>query len=262
MRTPIIAGNWKMNKTVPEARELVTSLLPMVSNDSVEIVLAPPFTALQAVYEIIRGTRVKLGAQDVFWEDKGAYTGEISSKMLVDSGCSYVIIGHSERRGYFGETDDSVNRKLSAALKNGLIPIMCVGESLEERDKGKTFSIIENKLKGGLKGLSADEFNKVAIAYEPIWAIGTGKTASPEEANKVHYFVREWVKNNFGRENSVSLRIIYGGSVTPENIDGLMAQPEIDGALVGGASLKTEGFARIINYKSPLTPPSPLGGED
>lgn len=250
MRTPIIAGNWKMNKTVPEAKEMVSLLLSMITNEEVEVVLAPPFTALYAVGNLIRGTKVKLGAQDTFWEDKGAYTGEISPGMLIDVGCSYVIVGHSERRGYFGETNNSVNKKIMASLRHGLSPIMCIGESLEEREKGETFNVLENELLEGLRGLSPMELNRIVIAYEPIWAIGTGKTARPEEANEAHRFIRGLVKENFGNESATALRIIYGGSVTPENIDTLMAQPEIDGALVGGASLKAEGFARIINYKS------------
>jgi triosephosphate isomerase len=249
MRTPIIAGNWKMNKTVQEAKEMVSSLLPMIVNEEVEVVLAPPFTALYVVGDLIRGTKVKLGAQDIFWEDKGAYTGEVSPLMLLDVGCSYVIIGHSERREHFGETNNSVNKKIMASLRNGLKPILCIGETLEQREKGTTFDILGNELTEGLRGLSPEELNKIVIAYEPIWAIGTGKTAKPEEANEAHRFVRGWIKDNFGMEVSSALRIMYGGSVTPENIDALMSQIEIDGALVGGASLKAEGFARIVNYR-------------
>jgi len=249
MRRPIIAGNWKMNKTVREATETVSSLLPMIADRDVEIVLVPPFTALYAVGNLIRGTKVRLGAQDVFWEDRGAYTGEISPTMLLDLGCSYAIVGHSERRQYFGETDTSVNKKVHACLGHGLIPIICIGESLEEREGGRTFDVLKNELIEGLRGIAPHELNKIVIAYEPIWAIGTGKTARPEEANEVHRFIRELVKGGFGNEGSTALRVIYGGSVTPENIDSLMAQPEIDGVLVGGASLKAEGFARIINYR-------------
>ena len=249
MRTPLIAGNWKMNKTVPEAKELVLSLLPIIDSEDVEVVLVPPFTALYAVRELISGAKVKLGSQDIFWEDKGPYTGEISPAMLIDVGCSYVIVGHSERREYFGETNTSVNKKILASIRNGLFPILCIGESLGDREKGKTFNVLEKELIDGLMGLSPDEFNKVIIAYEPIWAIGTGKTANPEEANESHRFIRKWIKDRFGKESSEALRIMYGGSVTPDNIDSLMAQEEIDGALVGGASLKAEGFARVVNFR-------------
>lgn len=259
MRTPLIAGNWKMNKTISDAREMVSSLLQMIDSNEAEVVLAPPFTALGAVNDIIRGTKVKLGAQNVFWEESGAYTGEISPRMLVDIGCSYVIIGHSERREYFGETNTSVNKKIVASLKNGLSPILCVGEKIEEREKGKTFDVLEDELGEGLKGLTPEQISKLVIAYEPIWAIGTGKTAKPEEANESHLFIRGWLKDSSGTESSKNIRIIYGGSVTPDNIDGLMAQKDIDGALVGGASLKVEGFARIINYKSPYPSLSPQG---
>lgn len=249
MRTPLIAGNWKMNKTIADATLTASSLLQMIGNNEVEVVLVPPFTSLHAVYDIIRGTEVRLGAQDVFWEESGAYTGEISPHMLIDIGCSYVIVGHSERREYFGETNASVNKKILASLKNGLIPILCIGEKIEEREKGKTFDVLENELREGLRGLTPEQIKKLVIAYEPIWAIGTGKTAKPEEANESHLFIRNWIKDNFGKECSENIRIIYGGSVTPENIDSLMAQSEIDGVLVGGASLKAEGFARIVNFR-------------
>ncbi len=249
MRIPLISGNWKMNMTIADARKTVNSLLPLVAGNEVEVVLVPPFTALYAVHDIIRGTKVKLGAQDVFWEESGAYTGEISPPMLVDAGCSYVIVGHSERRGYFGETNISVNRKIVASLKNNLCPILCIGETLQEREEGKTFNILENELVEGLRDLKTEQFREVVIAYEPIWAIGTGKTATPEQANESHLFIRGWTKNSFDRATSESIRIIYGGSVTSENIDRFMAQPEIDGALVGGASLKADSFAKIVNYR-------------
>lgn len=249
MRIPLIAGNWKMNMTIADARKTVNSLLPLVSGNEVEVVLVPPFTALYAVHDIIRGTKVKLGAQDVFWEESGAYTGEISPPMLVDAGCSYVIVGHSERRGYFGETNISVNRKVAASLKNNLCPILCIGETLQEKEEGKTLDILENGLLEGLRDLKADQLREIVIAYEPIWAIGTGKTATPEQANESHLFIRGWMKNSFDRETSELIRIIYGGSVTSENIDRLMAQPEIDGALIGGASLKADSFVKIVNYR-------------
>lgn len=249
MKTPLIAGNWKMNKTVADAREMVFSLISMIVSSEVEVVLAPPFTALHAVHDIIRGTKVKLGAQDLFWEDKGTYTGEVSPPMLIDIGCSYVIVGHSERREHFGETNASVNKKIMAALKNGLTPIMCIGETIQERETGKTFMVLENEILEGLRGISTEQVRGIVIAYEPIWAIGTGKTARPEEANEAHLFIRGRVRDIFGKDGSEVLRIIYGGSVIPENIDSLMAQPEIDGALVGGASLKAESFARIVNFR-------------
>lgn len=251
MRIPLIAGNWKMNMTIPQARELVISLLPNITHDEVEVVLAPPFTALYSVRELIKDTKVNLGAQDLFWEEKGAFTGEISAMMLKDIGCSYVIVGHSERRQYFGETDSIVNKKTLSSLRHSLSPILCIGELLEERERGKTFDVLERELREGLKGLSPETsvLHRIVIAYEPVWAIGTGKTATPKQANEAHGFIRGWVKDSFGEDVALSLRIIYGGSVTPENIDGLMAQPEVDGVLVGGASLKAEGFARIVNFR-------------
>jgi triosephosphate isomerase len=249
-RKPIIAGNWKMNKTTLEAGDLAAALIPLVSsaNDR-EIVLAPPFTSLEAVSETIRGTNMVLAAQNMHWEEKGAFTGEISAEMLLDLGCKYVIIGHSERRQYFGETDETVNRKVKQALKKGLLPIMCVGETLAEREAGKLNEIINRQVTGGLKDLSAGDMKKVVIAYEPVWAIGTGKTATPEQANEVHQLIRQQVKSLYNTEIAEGLRIQYGGSVTPENVSTLMAMPDIDGALVGGASLKPESFAALANFK-------------
>ncbi|MEW6408730.1 MAG: triose-phosphate isomerase [Nitrospirota bacterium] len=246
MRTPIIAGNWKMNNTIDEARGLVSGLIPLIGENHADVVLAPPFTALYVVSEMLSGSNIKLAAQDIFWEDRGAYTGEVSPIMLKDIGCSYVIIGHSERRQYFAEDDESVNRKIKAALRHRLIPIVCIGETLKEREGGKTLNVIERELTAGLNGISGDD---IVIAYEPIWAIGTGKTATPEQANEVHIFIRKWFRDNYGEDYSRKIRIQYGGSVTPENIDSLMAQPEIDGVLVGGASLKVESFVRIVNFK-------------
>lgn len=246
MRTPIIAGNWKMNNTIDEARGLVSGLIPFIGENHVDVVLAPSFTALYVVSEMLSGSNIKLAAQDIFWEDRGAYTGEVSPIMLKDIGCSYVIIGHSERRQHFGEDDNSVNRKIKAALRHGLIPIVCIGETLKEREEGKTLNVIEQELTAGLTGISGDD---IVIAYEPIWAIGTGKTATQEQANEMHIFIRKWLRDNYGEDYSRKIRIQYGGSVTPENIDSLMAQPEIDGVLVGGASLKVESFVRIVNFK-------------
>ncbi len=249
-RKPILAGNWKMNKTSAEARDLAQKLFPLVSGvKDREIVLGPPFTALHSVSESIKGTNISLSAQNMHWEDKGAFTGEISAEMLLDLGCKYVIIGHSERRQYFGETDETVNKKVKQALKKGLLPIMCVGETLAEREAGKLNDIIKRQVSGGLNGISAEDMKKVVIAYEPVWAIGTGKTATPEQANEVHALIRQTVKSLYGGEIAEALRIQYGGSVTPDNVSSLMAKPDIDGALVGGASLKPESFAALVNFK-------------
>jgi len=249
-RRPILAGNWKMNKTAAEARDLAARLAPLVAGvKDRDIVLCPPFTALQAAGEAIKGTNMALAAQDLHWEDKGAYTGEISAEMLLDLGCKYVIIGHSERRQYFGETDETVNKKVKQALKKGLLPIMCVGETLAEREAGKLDDVINRQVAGGLKDITAPDMTKIVIAYEPVWAIGTGKTATPEQANDVHGLIRKKVKSLYTAEVADGLRIQYGGSVTPENVSQLMAKPDIDGALVGGASLKPESFAALVNFK-------------
>jgi len=249
-RTPIIAGNWKMNKTTAEARDLAAKLIPLVSGvKDRDIVLAPTFTALQAVSDAIKDTNMALSAQNLFWEDKGAFTGEISAEMLLDLGCKYVIIGHSERRQYFGETDETVNKKVRQALNKGLLPIVCVGELLSEREAGKANEVIGRQVTGALKGVTAAEMQKIVIAYEPVWAIGTGKTATPDQANEIHLFIRQKVKAMYSAEVAGALRIQYGGSVTPENVSTLMAMPDIDGALVGGASLKPESFAALVNFK-------------
>ena len=250
MRRPIIAGNWKMNKTISEAVDLVRQLKASASGvRDVDIVVAPPFTALGAVFREIKGSNVELGAQDVFWKSSGAYTGEVSPTMLKDVGCRYVIIGHSERRQYFGEGDESVQKKIKASLGEGLLPIVCVGEALEAREAGKTFDVIKVQVVKGLEGFSQDEMEKITIAYEPIWAIGTGKTATPQQAEEVHAFIREQLTNLTNRQVSEQMRIQYGGSVNPDNISDLMAQPNIDGALVGGASLKVDSFSRIVKFK-------------
>ncbi len=249
-RVPIIAGNWKMNMTATQARELAGKLIPLVAAvKDRDIVLAPPFTAIAAVAETIKGTNISLAAQNLHWEDKGAFTGEISADMLLDSGCKYVIIGHSERRQFFGETDETVNKKIKQALKKGLLPILCVGEMLAEREAGKLNEIISRQVTGGLRDISADDMRKMVIAYEPVWAIGTGKTATPEQANEVHALIRQQVKALYSADIAEGLRIQYGGSVTPENVSTLMAKPDIDGALVGGASLKPESFAALVNFK-------------
>lgn len=249
MRKPIIAGNWKMNCTISEALELVKRLKVMVSDvKGLEIVIAPPFTALSPVSHALIGSNMTLAAQNLFWEGKGAFTGEISAEMILDAGCDYVIIGHSERRQFFAETDDSVNRKVKAALAGGLIPIVCVGETLAERETGETFSVIERQLTNGLNDVRISSSEDLVIAYEPVWAIGTGRTATPSQAQEVHAYVRGLLKNLLG-EAAKDIRVLYGGSVKPENIDELMTEPDIDGALVGGASLKADSFARIVRFK-------------
>ena len=249
-RLPIIAGNWKMNKTVGEALDLVKQLKASISGvKGVEVVIAPPFTALFAVCQELMGSSISLAAQNLFWEEKGAYTGEVSPLMLKEVGCQYVIIGHSERRQFFGETDETVNRKIKIALDQELKPIFCIGETLKEREEGKTFSIIERQIEGGLKDLSEEKIQTLVIAYEPVWAIGTGKTATPQQAEEVHQFIRERFGRLYSRKSAEGVRIQYGGSVTPENIKGLINQENIDGALVGGASLKAEVFSKIVRFK-------------
>ncbi len=242
MRKPFIAANWKMNKTIGETEDFIHSFLPLIKEvASVDILIAPPFTSLGIASRLLRATGIKLAGQNVFYEEKGAFTGEVSVGMLLSAGCSCVIIGHSERRQYFSETDEIVNKKIKTARKNGLEVILCIGESLEEREENKTFDILNKQLSGSLKDIPLD---MITIAYEPIWAIGTGKTATPEQANEVHAFIRNWLRE-YG-EGSDKVRILYGGSVTPENIDSLIAETEIDGALVGGASLKSDSFAKIV----------------
>ena len=250
MRRPIMAGNWKMNKTVSEAIDFVRQLKALVADvRNTDIVVAPTFTALRTVSREIEGGNIELAAQDVFWESSGAYTGEISPSMLKDVGCRYVIIGHSERRQYFGETNESVHKKIKASLAMGLYPIVCVGEALEEREAGKTFDVVKIQVIQCLEGFSREEMEKITIAYEPIWAIGTGKTATPQQAEEVHAFIREQMGHITNRPISEGMRIQYGGSVNPDNISDLMLQPNIDGALVGGASLKADAFSRIVKFK-------------
>jgi triosephosphate isomerase (TIM) len=249
MRTPVIAGNWKLFKTIGEAISLVNDLKPLVAGiRGVEIIVAPVFTALSRVADELAGSNILLAAQDCYWEEEGAFTGEIAPGMLKDAGCSHVIIGHSERRQYFGETDVTVNKKVKAAINAGLTAIVCVGETLAEREADKTFAIIETQLWGGLEGLAPEDFSKVVIAYEPVWAIGTGKTASDSQAQEVHAFIRGLMARCFGQKSAAGMRILYGGSVKPDNVKGLMTQPDIDGALVGGASLKAASFAAIANF--------------
>lgn len=242
-----------MYKIIAEAIELANGLkraLYKIDNQNIDVVLCPAFTALSEVQETLGDSVIQLGAQDVYWEDQGAFTGELSAKMLKDAGCSFVIIGHSERRKYFAETNETVNKKIRAVLDNGLTPIVCVGETLEEREANKTFDVLEDHLKNGLKNISAENVLKLVLAYEPVWAIGTGKTATPEQAQEAHKFIRDLLSKLYNKEVAQSLRIQYGGSVKPENITELIMQPDIDGALVGGASLKIDSFAEIVRKAS------------
>ena len=242
MRKPFIAANWKMNKTIEETGAFISSFLPMVKNvTDVDILIAPPFTSLSTASQLLTNTNVQLGAQNVYFEEKGAFTGEISVSMLKSAGCSCAIIGHSERRQYFKETDEIVNRKIRITRDNSMDVILCIGESLEQREQNKTFDVLDRQLSGSLLDLTLDG---ITIAYEPIWAIGTGKTATPEQANEAHAFIRDWLRKH--KDGADSTRIQYGGSVTPDNVETLMSQPEVDGALVGGASLKPESFAALV----------------
>ena len=253
MRKTIIAGNWKMYKTIGEAIELANGLkrqLFDIPNDIIEIVICPSFVALSEVAEIITDTNIKLGAQDMHWQEEGAFTGEVSAKMLKDVGCQFVIIGHSERRQYFGETNETVNKKIKTALKYNLTPIMCVGETLEERENGLTFKVLDEQVKNSLKDISDAELTKIVIAYEPVWAIGTGKNATPKQAEEAQKYVRQLLKKMYNEEVAQNVRIQYGGSVNPDNIVDLVRQPDVDGALVGGASLKIETFSEIVRKAS------------
>lgn len=246
-RKPLIAGNWKMYKTGPQAAELANRLKSLVSDvTDVDIMVAPPFTALGVVAEILKESIIDLGGQDLFWEVEGAYTGEISASMLKSAGCTHAVIGHSERRQYFGEANATVNRKVRAALVGGLIPVVCIGESETERESNQTFSVVQEQLEKGLEGLGPDEAQRIIIAYEPVWAIGTGKTATTGQAQEVHEFIRRRMETAHGNSVASAVRILYGGSVKPENTSDLMAMADIDGALVGGASLDADSFAAIV----------------
>lgn len=247
-RRPMVAGNWKMNKTLGETAELLKALKPQLQNiDSVDLVVCPPFIDLPLTKDILVGSNIKVGAQNMHWEASGAYTGEVSAPMLKDL-CDYVIIGHSERRAMFGETDETVNKKVMAALNAGLLPIVCVGETLEENEAGQTEAVVDRMVREGLKGLSQEQAGQIVIAYEPVWAIGTGKTATPDQANDVHKnVVRPILREIFGEELGNSIRILYGGSVKPGNAAELFGQSDIDGGLIGGASLKAADFAGIVD---------------
>lgn len=247
MRKPIIAGNWKLNLTEREAVTLVTALRnALVDVVEVDIVVCPVVTAIAVVHDVLLESNITIGAQNLYWEDTGAFTGEVSAPLLKDIGVQYVIIGHSERRQYFGETNQTVNKKIRAALNHALTPIVCVGESLQEREAGKTFEVIRTQCRESLCGFSAEEIKRMVIAYEPVWAIGTGRTATPLQAQEVHRFIRELIAQIADDDTAQEVRIQYGGSVKPENIADLMSQPDIDGALVGGASLKAESFTQIV----------------
>ena len=248
-RKPLIAGNWKMFKTQDEAAETARQLVAKTAGTvDVEVMIAPPFTALSQVADVIRNSPVALGAQNLYWEKEGAFTGEISPSMLVAAGCRYVIIGHSERRQYFNETDETVNNKIKSAVSYGLIPAMCIGETEIEREAEQTFSVLDRQMKVGLEELAADSLASLVIAYEPVWAIGTGKAATAEMAQEVHAFIRSWMDKNVGNPLAKAIRILYGGSVKPDNVKELMRQPDLDGALVGGASLAADTFSQLIHY--------------
>ena len=251
MRRAFIGGNWKMFLDRSRAVELATALINGTKDvDDRDILICPAFPLLSDVSQIVEGSKVQLGAQNLFFEKEGAFTGEVSAEMLLSCGCGYVIIGHSERRHIFNEKDELINKKVQAALASGLRPVLCVGELLEEREAGKTQSVVKEQAVKGLENVLPESFDRIVIAYEPVWAIGTGKTATPEDADSVHSFIRETISGLYSDAIAESLRIIYGGSVKPDNIDSLMAKENIDGALVGGASLKSDSFLRIIKFES------------
>jgi len=248
-RIPMIAGNWKMHKTGSEAADAANQLKELVASASgVEVMIAPTSTALYQVGQVLKGTSIALGAQNFYWEPQGAFTGEISSQMLVDAGCTHVIIGHSERRQFFGETDTTVNRKIRAALSGGLRPVFCIGETESQREAGETLSILDKQIKDGLKGFAFNDLTDLLVAYEPVWAIGTGKTASREQAQEAHQFIRSLLATLFDNQFADTVRILYGGSVKPENVQALMEMTDVDGALVGGASLDPKTFSKLVLF--------------
>jgi len=248
MRIKVIAGNWKMNNDLNESKDLISKLLAGLknSNANCEVVICPPFTSLSEASAMIKGSTIKLGAQNLHQEENGAFTGEVSAKMLLSTGCEFVIIGHSERRTIFTESDELINKKIIRALKNNLKPIFCVGELLEEREKNITEQVIKSQVLKGLENFSVRDLKNLIIAYEPVWAIGTGKTATPQQAEEVHHFIRKLIENHFSEEFAENLRILYGGSVKPDNSNDLLSQKNIDGALVGGACLNADSFLNII----------------
>ena len=249
MRKPIIAGNWKMNMTPSQAKELVTNLIPLVKDAACDVVVCPPYVDIALVAELVQGTNIQVGAQNIHWAEKGAFTGEISAAMLKEAGAAYAIIGHSERRQYFGETDATVNSRTKAALAAGIVPIICVGESLEQREKGETDAVVSGQVKADLADIPGEAVAGLVIAYEPIWAIGTGKTATDEQANETIGVIRAAIARRYGDEVAQDVRIQYGGSMNPKNAHGLMMQPEIDGGLIGGASLKAADFAQVVHFE-------------
>ena len=252
MRTPLIAGNWKMFKTVAEATAAVQELGRLVADvTGVDVVVAPTFTALHATAQAARGTRIGIAGQNLHWEREGAFTGEISGGMLKEAGASWVIIGHSERRALFGETDLGVNRKIGAAFANALTPIVCIGETLDQRERNETFDVLDRQIRQGLEGLTGDQLIRLVLAYEPVWAIGTGRTATPAQAGEAHAHIRSRLRQWFGADAADQCRVLYGGSVKPDNIQDLIAQPDVDGGLVGGASLDAKGFAEIVRKARP-----------
>ncbi len=249
MVKPFIAGNWKMNKTIREAVDFSNQLKNLIAGlDDRDVIIAPPFTALYPLAETLKGSNIHLSAQNLSDKAEGAFTGEVSARMLAGAGCAYVIIGHSERRTLYGEKDAVINAKIKIALASGLRPIFCIGETLDEREENRTFSVIERQIKEGLNNLITDDIRRLIVAYEPVWAIGTGKTATPEQAQEVHAYIRHLMENAYGKNIATDLPVIYGGSVNPKNIATLMAEPDIDGALVGGASLEIDSFIRIIKF--------------
>lgn len=251
-RIPIIAGNWKMNKNNQEAEKLASDLRDRLSSLSgVKAILCPPFIALSVVASVVKGSNLELGAQNMHWEKEGAFTGEVSAQMLLTAGCKYVILGHSERRILFGETNQMINKKVKSAINSGLIPIICVGEKLEEREKGITEEVVEDHIKGAYQDLPIEDAIKTVIAYEPVWAIGTGKTATPGQANNVHTFIRNLLSKMYDKKTADSINILYGGSVKPDNSKELLSQSDIDGALVGGASLDSNSFEKIVRSVNP-----------
>jgi len=247
MRKTIIAGNWKMNKTLREGQELVIALRrELYQIEDVDIVVCPPYTLLAYLADALETSNILIGAQDVYWQDEGAFTGEVSPVMLKDIGCKFVIVGHSERRQYFGETNESVNNKIRAALRHNLTPIVCVGETLSQRESGQTFKVLDDHIKNGLKEISDTDILNIVIAYEPVWAIGTGKNATPGQAQEAQKYIRDLLRKMYNNDIADTVRIQYGGSVKPDNITELMREPDVDGALVGGASLQIETFAEIV----------------
>ncbi|MDR3263786.1 MAG: triose-phosphate isomerase [Clostridiales bacterium] len=245
-RLPIIAGNWKMNNTIKETKELLTALIPLVKDAKAEVAVCVPYTSIATARKLIRGTNIKLGAENVHWADKGAFTGEISADMLKELKVEYVIVGHSERRQFFGETDETVNKRAQAALSRKLKPIICVGELLSERENGKTDEVVIRQTKGAFAGITKGNLKNIVIAYEPVWAIGTGKTATAEDADKTIAVIRKTIGGLYGKVAAEAIRIQYGGSMNAKNVTELMAKPNIDGGLIGGASLKAEDFSKVV----------------